>query len=54
VPTLLLDGVDGVLRTLIGQRQAAYCFESALFGSDGERVAAIVFVPDFVEAEPGR
>ncbi len=50
VPTLVLDGVDGFLGTLIGRRPAAYCFESALFGSDGERVAAIVFVPDFVEA----
>jgi chemotaxis protein CheY-P-specific phosphatase CheC len=52
VPTLAMDGADGFLVTLIGERKAAYCFESDLFGSDGERVAAIVFVPDFVEVGP--
>ncbi len=53
VPTLVMDGADRVLVTRIGERRAAYCFESNLFGSDAERVAAIVFVPDFVDAEAG-
>jgi len=51
VPTLVLEQADAFLTTLAGERKAAYCFESDLFGSDGERVAAIVFVPDAV-AEP--
>ncbi|MGE4608905.1 MAG: chemotaxis protein CheC [Myxococcota bacterium] len=51
VPTLVMDGADRFLVTLAGEHQAAYCFESDLFGSDGERVAALVFVPEFALAE---
>ncbi len=52
IPTLVMEEADGWLMTLVGERRAAYCFESDLFGSDGERVAAIVFVPESVAADP--
>lgn len=51
VPILVMEEADRVLMTLVGERQAAYCFESDLFSSSGERVAAIVFVPDTAEPD---
>ncbi len=51
VPTLVMDGADRFLVTLAGERQAVHCFESDLFTSDGERVAALVFAPEFAAAK---
>jgi chemotaxis protein CheY-P-specific phosphatase CheC len=52
VPTLVMDDAGRFLMTQLGERAASYCFESDLFGSDGGRVAAIVFAPDFTEDVP--
>jgi chemotaxis protein CheC len=51
VPTLVMDGTGGVLRSLASQRGGSIRIETELGGPDGSVKALLVLAPDAVKAD---